>query len=488
MLNFIFERGFIMKLSMWMIANRLHNVDLDLSHISDHAPMNLKSARRTYATNCVHVYQDGNDSVCKNEEDYFVIKNLEASTAVEIVQSVFDYYNDWDAFIRESAENGDFQMVVHKSWHIFHNPIVLMDSNWNVLALSNQYDENSVDSEWLYLKKYGACSPSIYDYFQKDLTNNFISTTAQYYHVNNPKITDCISSLIVYQNNICGRINVLEKDRPLNRGDMQVIDYLTKTIALAMNVHGNKKNKNYHSVYHELLLGHYVNDDRLRSWLDYKSWSPTENFYLYVLSTTIQEGDPRFFTLTRNQLSRLLTKCEFTVVDNNLVMIVRKEDHAKNLVSTLLDFNKDSHFVIGKSLLFHDIRQCKYFYDQVLFALKHKKQDDESIIDFYNYAIEFLIRKNTPNLLIKACHPDIVSLWEQDKDRSLERLKTFKVYLNNERSLLNSAQELFIHRNTMVYRINKILDSLTTGDLEDVYTRDYMKLSIRVLEIFAKEL
>ena len=169
-------------------------------------------------------------------------------------------------------------------------------------------------------------------------------------------------------------------------------------------------------------------------------------------------------------------------------MIVRKEDHAKNLVSTLLDFNKDSHFVIGKSLLFHDIRQCKYFYDQVLFALKHKKQDDESIIDFYNYAIEFLIRKNTPNLLIKACHPDIVSLWEQDKDRSLERLKTFKVYLNNERSLLNSAQELFIHRNTMVYRINKILDSLTTGDLEDVYTRDYMKLSIRVLEIFAKEL
>ena len=154
----------------------------------------------------------------------------------------------------------------------------------------------------------------------------------------------------------------------------------------------------------------------------------------------------------------------------------------------MLDFNKDSHFVIGKSLLFHDIRQCKYFYDQVLFALKHKKQDDESIIDFYNYAIEFLIRKNTPNLLIKACHPDIVSLWEQDKDRSLERLKTFKVYLNNERSLLNSAQELFIHRNTMVYRINKILDSLTTGDLEDVYTRDYMKLSIRVLEIFAKEL
>lgn len=476
-----------MKLSMWMIANRLHNVDLDSSHISDNAPMTLKSARRTYATNCVHVYQDGKDSVCKNEEDYFIIKNLDASTAVEIVQSVFDYYNDWDAFIRESAENGDFHMVVHKSWHIFHNPIVLMDANWNVIALSNQYDEDSVDSEWLYIKKYGACSPDAYNYFQNDLVNNYISTTAQYYHVNNPKVTDCISSLIVYKNNICGRINILEKDRPLNRGDMQVVNYLTKTIALSMNIHGNKQQKSYHSVYHELLLGHYVNDEKLESWLDYKSWSPNESFYLYVLSTTIQEGDERFFTLARNQLARLLNKCEFTVIDNNIVMIVRSQDHNEKLVSTLLEFNKDMNFIIGRSLIFHDIRQCKYFYDQVLFALRYKSQDGSDIIDFYDYAIEFLIEKNTPKLLIKACHPDIISLWEKDKDRSLERFKTFKVYLNNERSLLNSAQKLFIHRNTMVYRINKILDSLTTGDLEDVYTRDYMKLSIRVLEMFDKK-
>lgn len=46
-----------MKLSMWMIANRLTYFDLEL-HIKEHAPAILNSARLAYATNCVHVYQE----------------------------------------------------------------------------------------------------------------------------------------------------------------------------------------------------------------------------------------------------------------------------------------------------------------------------------------------------------------------------------------------------------------------------------------------
>ena len=45
-----------MKLSMWMLVNRLHNFELEV-HIRDDSPVNLKSARRAYATDCVYVYQ-----------------------------------------------------------------------------------------------------------------------------------------------------------------------------------------------------------------------------------------------------------------------------------------------------------------------------------------------------------------------------------------------------------------------------------------------
>ncbi len=45
-----------MKLNLWMIANRLSALEPEL-HISGNAPAVLSSARRAYATNCVHVYQ-----------------------------------------------------------------------------------------------------------------------------------------------------------------------------------------------------------------------------------------------------------------------------------------------------------------------------------------------------------------------------------------------------------------------------------------------
>ena len=44
-----------MKLSMWMIANRLSSLDIELD-IREDAPVILNSARRAYATNCVWVY------------------------------------------------------------------------------------------------------------------------------------------------------------------------------------------------------------------------------------------------------------------------------------------------------------------------------------------------------------------------------------------------------------------------------------------------
>ena len=51
-----------MKLSMWMILNRLEYLDPEI-HIRPEAPRNLRSAHRTYATNCVHVFPGENGDV-----------------------------------------------------------------------------------------------------------------------------------------------------------------------------------------------------------------------------------------------------------------------------------------------------------------------------------------------------------------------------------------------------------------------------------------
>lgn len=155
-----------------MIVNRLYNFELEL-HIRDNAPINLKSARRVYATNCVHIYQSGKDSICRNGNDYILIKDINPQEAVEIVQAVFDYYNDWDYIIHDAARKMDFQRIINQSWHIFHNPIVLLDANWNVLAISNRYGEDELDAEWKHLCRYGSSSLDVYTYLKNDPLNNY---------------------------------------------------------------------------------------------------------------------------------------------------------------------------------------------------------------------------------------------------------------------------------------------------------------------------
>ena len=85
--------------------------------------------------------------------------------------------------------------------------------------------------------------------------------------------------------------------------------------------------------------------------------------------------------------------------------------------------------------------------------------------------------------MLYACHPDILRFWKQDEQTGGSKIDTLWAYLNNDRSLINTAQELYVHRSTLVYRIKKITDELTC-DITDSYTRDYMKISIRLLRIY----
>ena len=118
-----------MKLSMWMIANRLSPLmDVSVNIRSDAKPI-LNSARVAYATNTAHVYQSGSNVVVEGEGDQITLYDIRLKEAFEIIQGVFDYYQDWDAEIEEAVADGDYQHVIDCCWRVFSNPMTLMDGN-----------------------------------------------------------------------------------------------------------------------------------------------------------------------------------------------------------------------------------------------------------------------------------------------------------------------------------------------------------------------
>lgn len=85
-----------------------------------------------------------------------------------------------------------------------------------------------------------------------------------------------------------------------------------------------------------------------------------------------------------------------------------------------------------------------------------------------------------------AVHPDILHLWLKKQKYQDTKYDTFWCYLENDRSLIRAAAKLFIHRNTLVYHLKRIHE-LVEYNPEDTYTLDYMKISMRVLNMLERE-
>ena len=82
------------------------------------------------------------------------------------------------------------------------------------------------------------------------------------------------------------------------------------------------------------------------------------------------------------------------------------------------------------------------------------------------------------------CHPAVVTLRDYDRTHAVQLLPTLSAFLKNDRDVQATASELFVHRNTLAYRLKKILE-MCPLDLDDFNTRHRLLESILVMENYA---
>jgi len=79
------------------------------------------------------------------------------------------------------------------------------------------------------------------------------------------------------------------------------------------------------------------------------------------------------------------------------------------------------------------------------------------------------------------CHPAVVTLRVYDRTHAVQLLPTLSAFLKNDRDVQLAAAKLFIHRNTLSYRLKKILE-MCPLDLDDFNTRHRLLESILIVE------
>lgn len=477
-----------MKLSMWMIINRLSDFNINWYIESDSRPI-LKSARMTYAPQCLQISQMGDDVICRGgDRDYFLLEGMDYKQAFEVLQGIFDYYNDWDEQIRNAARAGAYQSIVDCSWPIFHNPLALSDGNNQAIALSSQYGAKDVDQEWQYLKEYGFSSIESVDFlkvFSQNIDNS-LRNIPQILEPKNSRIRyNLANQKVFWKDELCARLVLIEKDRTLNPGDLQLLRHIAEIIAPYLGSISPAGNQNsYKDVFAELIQDGTVNRESIERHIRYNHWEYTGPFRVYAIEPRNPARSDYTLHLLRRIVLKLMPYTSVNIIQTSLVVIAREESEPhRNLVDILTRAWASEKVNIGASLVFRDIYLLPFFYRQAEYSLARLKQAKAPGTFFFSdCAMDFLVLEKDPENMYYACHPDVLCIHQADETEKTEFLKTLAVYLSCERNITHAAKELFIHRNTLIYRLKKINEMLT-ADLDDPYTRDYIRFSIYIVRI-----
>lgn len=474
-----------MKLSMWMIVNRLSPI-LDIKpEIKSNGHQVLNSARLAYATNCVHVYQNQGCVVYENEGDKIRVYGLSVKEAFEILQGVFDYFQDWESQIVHDIRKRNFNDLIEHCWLMFQNPMLIQNANNQVLAITSHDDLGIMDPEWEYLKKYGYSSLASVSYMMRDHSVNFSRPGCQAYKFkeNSNMSYGGVSYTMEFGGIYCGRITILEKNRQLNTGDIQLLKIIAEYLQPVLGITSPTSPTGY-NIFYDLIMGNNYNEKEMQFQLQYRHWTMEDPYQLVLLRPTDDRDLNVMLPLLARTLSTQLSDAVIIPKDE-YVIILSNKDLSKDVYfeSLLTPLCMRSQVKAGYSMVETGPNHAAVLYRQALAALKYGNllDSEKYFYLFSDYSIYFILENGSMNDKFYACHPVIRKLWKQKKEQNDELYDTLKAYLDNEQSLSKTATAVFTHRNTVLYRIKKCNEYLN-DTLEAPAIRYYLRLSMHIVE------
>lgn len=154
------------------------------------------------------------------------------------------------------------------------------------------------------------------------------------------------------------------------------------------------------------------------------------------------------------------------------------------LIKSITEFSEESLLNVGISPTKEGHLNLRYQYLQAQMAVltgsqKLPKKQIHLFNDIiFDYILQQLTRALPAPMII---HEKLLHLMDSDKTKKTEYMKTLQMYLDNKCNAVQTANKLFIHRSTLIYRLDQIKEILGS-DLSNPDEILYIMLSFRLLD------
>lgn len=241
----------------------------------------------------------------------------------------------------------------------------------------------------------------------------------------------------------------------------------------------------------KLLDGAKLSRDEIRGQLEALDYH--EKPHLYVLCIGAAGGQEE---TPRRQLEELIEVFDFTGVcrtflyNASLVCVYGGDEDISDWMTqapAIAALLREEGLQAGVSRGMHGFEQLRDCYRQASDALEIGLcLGRPEVFLQYDSLSSFALFQKLPEAVLKQfCHEKIRLIGAYDDTHSTELRVTLQVYLEQAKSLAKTADILFIHRNTVRYRIRKCME-LMNNDLEDGNEIFAFILSLRIMEFLRK--
>ena len=167
-----------------------------------------------------------------------------------------------------------------------------------------------------------------------------------------------------------------------------------------------------------------------------------------------------------------------------LIKVKKEVDyHSDTTLHTLGDILRRMDYFGGLSNSFTDLSAFHEYLIQACYVTeRYQHQKNIPSLDFFeNHILQYMLDQCSSDHSIQSLYTrNLRSLICYDQKKNTDYLHTLDIYLKNEMSITKTAADLYLHRSSMMKRIDK-LHQLLDSDLSNPDERLYYRICMAII-------
>ena len=386
--------------------------------------------------------------------------------------------------------NQGLQAIIDKAYDILQNPIIVVDSSYKILAM---YQDPHIAGDRTDLEEQrslGYMLPSNIEAMHRAKVYEQTRIARYPFYNKDPKASHGWITALIYIHGIeVGQIGVMDSSHPFTEVDFELIDFLCKIISLELQKSDFYRTNQglMHSYFLSDLLDNKVHDGAaIEQRMINLGWKLTSNLHIMLISDLAKNFFDGKAQLITSQLHSLLPSSRWVIYHGQIVFLL-SSDTPKIFDETeaLYHYLEINHLTASISNSFDSILDIRKNYLQAVKAQTfgqrfHPQERIHSYSDYMFHHMGEIVSEKYP--LADFYHPGIVAIQDYDKAHNTNFLETLKLYLIHIDNPGAIAKELYIHKNTVFYRIAKLKEQFHLN-LDDGDERFKIHLTIKLMEM-----